>query len=213
MPPLHPILSSSSSPSIGCQARGARGTLRRCARRRLGRLSAPSRRSFFFRPPTHFSHMSHPTFPISQILILQTMDGWALRRSAPPSARSQCSRSHSGCAPARSPFPSSRSCPRGTTLGGVTLERASAGGVLGGAVMAATQALSRRCAIRRPSPSCGAGLGRASWPLQDLRQAELRRAKLRRAELRRVQLRVAQLRVAELRQRLSQGVVCSQRLA
>jgi uncharacterized protein YjbI with pentapeptide repeats len=56
-------------------------------------------------------------------------------------------------------------------------------------------------------------LGRASWPLQDLRQAELRRAKLRRAELRRVQLRVAQLRVAELRQRLSQGVVCSQRLA
>ena len=103
-------------------------------------------------------------------------------------------------------------------MGGVTLERASAGGVLGGAVMAATQALSRRCAIRRPSPSCGAGLGRASWPLQDLRQAELRqaelrRAKLRRAELRRVQLRVAQLRVAELRQRLSQGVVCSQRLA
>ena len=24
-------------------------------------------RSFFFRPPTHFSHMSHPTFPISHI--------------------------------------------------------------------------------------------------------------------------------------------------
>tara|TARA_B100000513_G_scaffold55569_1_gene21199 strand:- start:103 stop:423 length:321 start_codon:yes stop_codon:yes gene_type:complete len=24
----------------------------------------------FFRPPTHFSHMSHPTFPISHILIL-----------------------------------------------------------------------------------------------------------------------------------------------
>ena len=27
-------------------------------------------KEFVFRPPTHFSHVSHPTFPISHILIL-----------------------------------------------------------------------------------------------------------------------------------------------
>ena len=32
--------------------------------------AASENQVFFFRPPTHFSHMSHPTFPISQNLIL-----------------------------------------------------------------------------------------------------------------------------------------------
>ena len=32
--------------------------------------ATPPPEGIFFRPPTHFSHMSHPTFPISHILIL-----------------------------------------------------------------------------------------------------------------------------------------------
>ncbi len=57
---------------------------------------------FVFRPPTHFSHMSHPTFPISHLLF------FGLSFNLTPGRSSR----HSGSSTTPKSAPSSRSAPR-----------------------------------------------------------------------------------------------------